>query len=107
MTWCSWENHTKNNNHEEADSLLAHLLKLSLDQFQNQDVSVRIYSNDMDVFCILLSAAEELCCSNLLVNWSVQEWIDIEVVQRALKRNRTSAVAGFQSFTGCDTVGKF
>ena len=107
VTWCSWEYHTKNNNHKEADSLMAHLLKLSLDQFQNHDESVGIYSNDMDVFCILLSAAEELCCSNLLMKWSVQEWVKIEVVQHALKRNWTSAVAGFHAFTGCDTVGKF
>ena len=41
------------------------------------------------------------------MKWAVQEWIDIEVVPRALKRNRTSAVAGFHAFTGCDTVGKF
>ena len=103
----SWTNELTDNNHEEADSLIAHEIKLALDALQNEESSVRVFSNDTDVFCILLSLLEELNCANMLIQLSKEEFVNLKTIQSAPGKSRSRAAIRLHTLTGCERVDKF
>ena len=78
-----------------------------MDALQNEESSVLVFSNDTDVFCMLLSVLEELNCANMLIQLSKEEFVKLKTIQSALGKSRSRAVVGLHTLTGCGTVGKF
>ena len=93
-----------NNNHEEADTLIMHCLKLvELGPSEN----VYIYATDTDIICLLIIFFNESQCKNIYVGTKRGETTDVKTLQKILGDKRSIDLIAFHCITGCDTVGKF
>ena len=73
----------------------------------NIEPVVHVYSNDTDVFVILVSCLHQLNCKSVYLNWSTEELIDLTLRASGLGNEKAKALAGFHVLTGCDPVEKF
>ena len=91
------------NNHEEADTLLIHCLKLC------QDICkcAHVYANDTDIVVLLLSHFKQTLHYNNIFIGVEPSVIDINHVHSFLGPEKALALMSFHCLTGCDTTGKF
>ena len=66
-----------------------------------------VYSNDTDVFVILVSCLHQLNCKSKYLNWLIEELIDLIFIASSPDDEKAEALAGFHVLSGCDTVEKF
>ena len=69
-------------------------------------IKLRVKSNDIDVFTIMLSNYENLNDLILLIAWSSEKWINLTKIYEQLGAEKAKALIGFHCFSSCDTVEK-
>ena len=73
----------------------------------NIEPVVHVYSNDTDVFVILVSCLHQLNCNSMCLNLSTKELIDLTLTASSLGDKKAKGLTGFHALTGSDIVEKF
>ena len=94
---------TTKNNHEEADTLLIHCLKLC----QPTSKNAHVYANDTDVIVLLLSHFKQTLDYTSMYVGVESTVLDIKHVHSFLGAKRALALMSIHCLTGGDTTGKF
>ena len=68
---------------------------------------MHVYSNNTDVFVIIVSHLHQPNCKSMCLNWLTKELINLNLIARSSGDKKAKALAGFHVLTGCDTVEKF
>ena len=93
----------KFHSHEEVDTLIAlHSIDVAK---RNPFCQLHVACSDTDVLLLHLYFYSQIC--NNAVIHAITPEIDVKCVYNALRNEKSMALLGFHTFTGCDLTGRF
>ena len=93
----------KFHSHEEVDTLIAlHSIDVAK---RNPFCQLYVACSDTDVLLLHLYFYSQIC--NNAVIHAITPEIDVKCVYNALRNEKSMALLGFHTFTGCDLTGRF
>ena len=103
-TWSNCGLTFKDNNHEEADTLMIHHGILAAKRHPS-DANLTIFSPDTDVLVLAVSNYEQLFHNTTMSMTS--HTLQIKEIWKSLGKQRSRALPSVHAFSGADCVGRF